>query len=328
MTVGRSGPAVTRVGFVGAGAVARRHLDTLRGFGDVDVAGVADPDEGRAREFARACGARVYPGPEALVAAGVDAVYICVPPYAHGPAELAAIEARVPFFVEKPLAADLRTAEAIAARVAETGLVTATGYHWRYLEIVRIARELLAGRTVGLVHCYWLDRVAPPWWWVDRGLSGGQVVEQATHVLDLARLLVDEVEQVYAAATRRPCRVTRVDDATAATLRFASGAIGTLASTCLLPRKHRAGLQVFADGLALDISESELVVRTGEGLWCLPANQPEAKARADRAFIDAVRRGPADIRAPYAEALRTHRLGCAIAASVTEGRPVTLREKP
>ncbi|KWX10711.1 oxidoreductase, partial [Carbonactinospora thermoautotrophica] len=258
------------------------------------------------------------------------ALYICVPPYAHGPAEFAAVEAGVPFFVEKPLATDLRTAEEIAERVAEAGLATATGYHWRYLDTVRVARELLAGREAGLVHCYWLDRVAPPWWWVDRALSGGQVVEQATHVLDLARLLLGEVEHAYAAAVRHAGNAfaTRIDDATVATLRFASGAIGTLASTCLLPCKHRAGLQVFADGLALDISESELVTHAGEDLRHLPADQQAAKTRADRAFIDAVQGRAADIRAPYAEALRTHRLGCAIAASVAEGRPVTLEEEP
>ena len=39
--------------------------------------------------------------------------------------------------------------------------------------------------------------------------------------------------------------------ATAATLRFASGAVANLASTCLLRWNHRVGLHVFSDAMAL-----------------------------------------------------------------------------
>ena len=42
----------------------------------------------------------------------------------------------------------------------------------------------------------------------------------------------------------------------------------------------------------------------------------------DRAFVDAVRGIGDDVRAPYAEALRTHRLACALAASAATGQPV------
>ncbi|MDM4777925.1 Gfo/Idh/MocA family oxidoreductase, partial [Micromonospora sp. b486] len=59
-----------------------------------------------------------------LLAAGPDAVYVCVPPFAHGPVEEAVVAARVPMFVEKPVALDLETAERIAALVQQRGLLT------------------------------------------------------------------------------------------------------------------------------------------------------------------------------------------------------------
>ncbi|MGH2813878.1 MAG: Gfo/Idh/MocA family protein, partial [Actinomycetota bacterium] len=96
---------------VGAGAVAARHVRTLLAMDRVEVAGVADPALERARELAGSAGAAAYPNHmELLDAERLDAVYICVPPFAHGAPELAAIEAGLAFFVEKPVAIDQETA--------------------------------------------------------------------------------------------------------------------------------------------------------------------------------------------------------------------------
>ena len=326
-----------RVGFVGAGNVARRHVATLLGLGDVEVAAVADPDVERARALTARAGASRRPGPSNAIAVygshldmlereDLDALYVCVPPFAHGPPELAAAEAGLPLFVEKPIAIDLGTADTIAAAVQRRGLVTAAGYHWRNLDTFQRALELLRERPARLVLGCWLDKVPPVGWWCRRDGSGGQIVEQATHAIDLARALVGEVTQVYAAEARTERAAfpgADVNDVSAATLRFASGAVGSLSSTCLLGWKHRASVQVFGDGLALELSEEALVVDTGSGPLARPA-RGDAKVRVDRDFIDAVKGGPNRVRVPYQEALRTHRVACALARSAEEGRPVDL----
>ena len=56
-----------------------------------------------------------------------------------------------------------------------------------------------------------------------------------------------------------------VDGATAAVLRFADGAVGTLTTTCVLGWKQRAGLEIHADGLSLSLSETGLYVRDAGG---------------------------------------------------------------
>jgi predicted dehydrogenase len=326
-----------RVGFVGAGNVARRHVATLLGLGDVEVAAVADPDIERARALAAHADASRRPGPgngtaiydrhlDMLEREDLDALYVCVPPFAHGPPELAAVEAGLPLFVEKPIAIDLDTAERIAAAVCGRGLVTAVGYHWRNLEVVERALKLLRERPARLVVGSWLDKVPPVGWWCRRDRSGGQIVEQATHAIDLARALVGEVTQVYAAEARTERAAfpdADVNDVSAATLRFSSGAVGSLSSTCLLGWKHRASVQVFGDGLALELSEEALVVDTGSGPRAWP-DRGDAKVRVDRDFIDAVKRGRNRVRVPYQEALRTHRVACALARSAEEGTPVDL----
>lgn len=315
-------PDTTRVGIVGAGNVAARHAHVLSGFPDVTIAGIADTDPRRAAALAARHGSPAYDSHADLLRDGdLDAVYVCVPPFAHGNPEKDILSYDLPIFVEKPLSLDLATAESIADEIDRRGLPSAVGHHWRYLDILTRARDLLAGRPVRLALGHWLDKVPPVAWWLDPGLSGGQTVEQAVHVLDLARLLAGEVTMVHAVPAGNPVD-GEVDRATAAVMSFASGATGLLATCCLLDRKHRAGLEVHADGIALELSETELVVDGGERL----RDDGRAKTAVDRAFIDAVQGKRADVRVPYREALRTHRLALALARSARERRPVMLDE--
>ena len=317
----------TRIGFVGAGYVAGKHLRALLGFDDVKVVAVADPSDERSRAFAERCGAAAYGNaPEMLEREELDAVFICVPPFAHGALEAAIIERGLPFFVEKPLGTDLPTVEALADRVAAQGLVTAAGYHWRYLDITERAQELVSQKPPRLALGYWLDVTPPPEWWVTEAYSGGQMVEQTTHIFDLARVLVGEVTRVYAVSSRteRAAFPTAdICDVSTATLHFASGAIGTIASTCLLNWGHRMGLHLLCEGMVIELSEFDMLVNVGQGGPVQQA-QGDPFAREDRDFVDAVQGKPNRIRVPYREALKTHRLVTAVARSAREGRALDL----
>ena len=317
----------TRIGFIGAGGIAHRHLGVLEQFADVEIAAFADPDEGRANGAAERFGARSFRDPEAMLAeVALDALYICVPPFAHGAPERAALAKNIPFFVEKPLALDPETAEPLARAIAAAGLITAVGYHWRYLDTVDEARALLADNPARLLSGYWLDSTPPPPWWWKQDQSGGQFNEQTTHIVDLARYLVGDVTQVYGLAGHTPrddFPGLDVPTASTASLRFASGAVGNVASTCLLRWNHRVGLHIFADGLAMEITDHDLMVDVGRGR---PVRHAEGDPvwREDRDFIDAVRGGPNHIRCPYPEALATLRITDAIARSAATGRAIDL----
>jgi myo-inositol 2-dehydrogenase / D-chiro-inositol 1-dehydrogenase len=320
---------ILRLGFVGTGGVATRHATILSGFDDVALVAATDVDPTRAAAFSEQFGAEAVDDVAALLTHELDAVYVCVPPFAHRPAETSA-EAQVaaaglPLFVEKPLAPDLATAEAIGSRVG--GVPTRVGHHWRCAEPVAQARALLADRTVRLVSATWWDKVPPVSWWAHRDLSGGPVVEQAIHVLDLARVLVGEVTEVSARA-HGTVPGGDVDAVTTALLSFANGAVGSLSAASVLGAKHRAGLEIVADGLVVGVGEDWLEVRDG-------AAEPvrsefdrwTACVAADRAFVDGVAGRPVDpVTSPpdYAEALRSHRLATAVARSAASGAPEKL----
>lgn len=322
-----SQPRRTRIGFIGAGGIAHRHLGVLESFEDVELVAFADPALDRATEAAERFGARVFADHEAMLdAVDLDALYICVPPFAHGAPERSAIARKLPFFVEKPLAADPDTAEAIGRAVAEARLITGVGYHWRYLDTVEEARTLLSDNPARLVSGYWLDATPPPRWWWRQDRSGGQMVEQTTHVIDLARYLVGDVSQVFGLAghtERGDFPGLDVATASTASLRFASGAIGNMSSTCLLRWGHRIALHIFGDGLAIELTDQDIMVDVGHGR---PFRHAEGDPvwREDRDFIDAVRGDENRIRCPYGEALITHRITMAIQRSAASGQPVDL----
>jgi predicted dehydrogenase len=316
-----------RVAVIGVGGIAARHLANLAWFPGVRLVGVADPQvEAAEAQARRVAGARVFADWRAMLdAVRPDALLLCVPPYAHGEPELAAVELGLPFFVEKPIAADLAVAERVGAAVASRNLVTAVGYHWRYLDTVERAADLLAEHPPQLVMGYWWDSTPPRAWWVRQRTSGGQIVEQTTHIVDLARHLVGEAT-VVSTITRqvpdreRPFPDADVADASLVSVVFDSGAIGTFASTHLLRWPHRIGLHLVSEALVIELSEFELMVDIGQG-------RPTTRATRDpfvaelRDFLAAASGGEDHIRAPYAEALRTQRLTVAATAAGSSQAP-------
>ena len=319
-----------RVGCIGTGFIAGRHLEALACFPDVEIVAVADAVRERAEATASTYGCRGYDDGLALLAAeDLHAVWLCVPPFAHGPLEAAALDRDLPFFVEKPIALDLATAVAVADRVRGQGLTTAVGYHWRHLGIVDDVARAMRDIPVQLALGYWLDATpAVPWWW-RREQSGGQLLEQSTHIFDLARLLVGEVETVDAIERGTPGEsFGGADIPTSSTVRllFDCGAIGTIASTCVLSTRHRVGLHLIGDGLMAELSETSL---TKHELRLVTANADDVQRSAedpiaveDREFVD-VLLGRADrVRVPYDEALRTHALAWGADRSAREGIPI------
>ncbi|WP_242141055.1 glycosyltransferase [Sphingomonas sp. TREG-RG-20F-R18-01] len=320
----------TRIGFIGAGGIAHRHFGVLEQFDDVAIVAVADVDMARATEAAARFGARAFDDAAAMLASiDLDALYICVPPFAHGEPERLSIDHHLPFFVEKPVAIDLGTAEDVAASVDRLGLVTAVGYHWRYLDTVDEVKALLSATPARLLSGYWLDSTPPPRWWWRKDASGGQMLEQTTHLVDLARYLVGDVVRVYGQSGHvERAAFPDLDVATTSTamLTFASGAIANFASTCLLNWNHRVGLHLFGEGLAIELTDRDVMIDIGRGRP-VRGTQSDPVVLEDRDFIDAVRGGENRIRCPYPAALETLRLALAIERSASEGRAIDVRER-
>lgn len=327
-----------RLAFVGCGRMASWHLEGgLGAFDDVEFVGWCDVAQENARarrEQVGGLGGIFDDVDRMLDETKPDAVFIVLPPFAHGAAEEAVLERRIPVFVEKPVALDTDVAARVLERVRETGVLNAAGYMFRYQEPVRQVRALVESQTPVLLHGGWLGTGPPEsdpvWrWWVRKDLSGGQLLEQSTHTLDLARHLFGEITTVYATAVRDRREVSAaftIEDASMVQLAFRNGAAGTIYSACCTPVGGGVSLSLWTTQMRVDFAEREhtATIHGPDGVDTVPGDPALFRAQ-DRAFVDAVKTGQSErVLATYEDGYEALRIARAADTSMRTGEPVTL----
>jgi predicted dehydrogenase len=255
-----------------------------------------------------------------------EVVYVAVPPHRAVAIGEKLVAHRIPFLTEKPLAAaDADGPARLADAIEQSRVVVAVGYHLRALDIMAEVRARLAQRPAQMFVARWLDSTPGPSWWGRTDEGGGQVIEQATHLYDLARYLVGEATVVGAASTRDPLAspvTVDVADSSAAVLRFESGAVGSLANTRRLSTAV-IEVEIISDGLLTRLSKHP---DRGQGDWHASFDDgtviravsaecdPYEKQAA--AFLDAVEwADPGGVLSSYEDALKTDRLTRAVVAA-------------
>jgi myo-inositol 2-dehydrogenase/D-chiro-inositol 1-dehydrogenase len=221
-----------RVGVVGTGWIARDHLRALARLDGVRVVAVCDLDEGRAARAAADAGASAYLSWEELFERErLDAVWVCTPPLAHRDPAVAALEHGFHLFLEKPIARTLDDALAVVAAAEQRGVVCAVGYQWHGLELLDDVRVELASQAIGLLVGTSIGPTQSRPWFLDRAQGGGQVLERASHHVDLQRAIAGDVLRVQAAAVDTGLGLRDggdIDDAVLLVLHFAGGALGSV----------------------------------------------------------------------------------------------------
>jgi len=317
-----------RIGFIGAGGIASVHMSTLQAVEGAQIVAVADVNSDRAEAAASRFIANAYNDPhDMLEREKLDAIYVCVPPFAHNDYELIAAKKGIHLFVEKPLALELAAAKEVAVAAKTSGIVTAVGYHWRYSSHTETAREKLKGKQVGMVLGYWMGGFPEVGWWRRMEQSGGQMVEQATHIFDLVRYLIGEIKEVYAVyANRDSKRIPgfNIYDVGTAAVKFANGVVGTISNTCLLSVPYTVGLHIVARDLVIEIHGDLRIIEPGHTEIFTGGQNP--MLAESEAFIKAIKTGDSTgIRSTYEDALKTLAVTLACNESAASGKPVEVQ---
>ena len=331
--------AKTRVGFIGLGLIARMHWEYLATRDDVELAAFCDIDESRLHPPAKQYGAKAYIDYREMIAeTELDAVYICVPPYVDGPLELDCLDAGLPIFVEKPVAVDLATARRVEAEIRSRDAICSVGYQWRYMAATDLAREMLGDEELGFMQGRWVGGMPGVFWWPELELSGGQMHEQCTHVIDLARCFGGEITTVAAAGAKtimhKRAEKHDVWDSQAAVLTFANGIVASMHTTHLAAAASSVGLNVYTPESCFEIGEVPLncrltVRRKGQVMHFDGRQYGWREPRYDQndAFIHAVRTGDrSKIRCDYSEAIETLAVTLAINRACETGEVVRVAE--
>jgi predicted dehydrogenase len=254
-----------------------------------------------------------------------QAVFVAVPPFAHVGMEEAAAQRGIHLFIEKPIAMDRETAKQIAVAIRKARIVCSVGYCYRYHDTVSLARRIVKGKAISLIAGSWNGGMPGVWWWRRMDKSGGQIIEQTTHIFDLVRYLCGDVAEVHAvASTGCMTKVKNFDvhDSSVVSLRMKSGAVGTITSSCVTNHGGDVGLRIITPEATLTLSGGKLTVDES-GKVTVYAPGINTIAEEDRVFIEAVRSGRRNkIRSSYSDAVKSFLVTCAANESIQSGMPV------
>jgi len=273
------------VGVVGVGRIGSLHASTLRTLEGVSRLTLTDADAARARRAASELGAGTTDGPEALVAAGIDALVIAAPTPAHASLLRLAADAGLPAFCEKPVALDLPALDDVIEHVERAGILVQIGFQRRFDAGYRAARDAVAGGALGnvlVLRAATHDPAPPPETYI--AASGGIFRDLHIHDFDAIRFVTGrEIVEVYAdgAVRETPWFERHGDvDTAAVLLRLSGGPLAVVTGTRHDALGYDVRLEVFgtADSIVAGVD-------THSPLRSVEPGSPRVEA-AYRTFLD------------------------------------------
>ena len=328
-----------KIGLIGLGRIGSVHARTLAALPVVDKLLVADSAAGRASEVAAQLGAQAIEDPADIWAADIDGVVIAAATDAHPDLLELALDAGLPVFCEKPVAADIGQAARLARRAGRSDRVQ-IGYVRRFDPGFVAARKAVSSGELGWLHTVrstTLDPAPPPPQFV--AVSGGIFRDCGVHDFDAIRWATGrEICEVYATGSNRGDQwigdLGDVDTA-ATVLRLDDGTLGVVSNSRFNARGYDVRLELHGslDSIAAGLDDG-LPLRSAEPGITFPAGSPhrsfvdrlalafEAELAAFTEVVSGDRPSPCTV----ADAVEASWVAEAAAASLRERRPVLVDE--
>jgi predicted dehydrogenase len=249
-----------RVLVCGLGSIGRRHVRNLRRLG------VRDIQCFRSRGLdSRPLAEDEQCAPVASLELGLerrpDLVLVTNPTALHLETATAAVAARVPAFVEKPLGASLLGVDELLGRVRSLNVPAFIGYTLRFHPTVLKAKQLLDAGEIGrpLTARFFVGEYLPdfhPWEDYREGYSarsdlGGGVMLTLIHDVDLAGWFLGLPQDVFCVAGHRSQLQIGVEDVAAMLYTSAEGPLVEIHMN-YLERPARRGFVIVGEGGVMD----------------------------------------------------------------------------
>jgi len=192
-----------RLGIVGCGLIGQKRAAAAKGH---DVALVADLDAACAQALAAKTGAKVAGDWQALVAADLDAVIVATTHDSLAPIAWAALEAGKHVLVEKPAGMNVDEVADLAAAAKKAGKVCKVGFNHRFHPAIWKAKQMVDEGALGPLmfvrgrygHGGRLG-MEKEWRAIAELSGGGELIDQGSHLIDLSRWLLGDLQLAFAA---------------------------------------------------------------------------------------------------------------------------------
>jgi predicted dehydrogenase len=204
-----------RVGFIGLGGMGLHQAKSFAQAAGCQVAAGADPSaEMRARFAQTYPDAQVYAAPEELLAQPtIDAVVVAVPTGYHRQIAAAALAARIPLLLEKPMARTVAQCQQLIDAAAQHNTLLMVAHCRRFDPYWTSWGDYVTAGKLGSP-LLWRDVRAgfsPGGWYMDEELGGGPLIDGAVHNYDFANWIFGEPESVYTSAIKMDPAVSAID---------------------------------------------------------------------------------------------------------------------
>src|SRR2546423_6976926 len=293
-----------RFGLVGCGVIGPVHAEAISRLPDAVLVSVADLIPERAQTLAARYGATPYTDLSTMLEReGLDVVIICTPSGKHGEHVCQVMRSGRHVIVEKPMEIRRAALDEMLRVQRETGVKLAVISQHRFDPASQQVRKLLDEQTFGRLV---LGNAVIPWWrsqeYYDSGAwrgtweleGGGVLMNQSVHSIDLLQWLMGPVKIVCAYTDTLVHRM-ETEDVAVAILRFANGALGTIAATTDAYPGTGTRIEVHGDKGSVVIEDDRLSY--------LHLAQDDREQRAPTAPA-----GPSAAQNPATLAIRSHAL--------------------
>ncbi|MBY6678013.1 Gfo/Idh/MocA family oxidoreductase [Rhodococcus sp. BP-316] len=238
-----------RIGVVGLGRIGAFHTETLAGLDGVSSLVVTDGRPEVTDAVAAKYGAEKVDGVDAMLTAGVDGIVVAAATPAHASLLLAAVDAGIPVFCEKPLAFTATESKAVVDGIATSDVPVQIGFNRRFDPAVAAAERAVRSGDLGFLHTVrstTLDPAPPPMAYIAE--SGGIFRDCSVHDFDVVRWIVGrEVVSVFATGSNQgdPAFAAAGDvDSATVLLTFEGGAVGVVSNSRYNGRGYDCRLEV------------------------------------------------------------------------------------
>lgn len=184
-----------RLGFLGVGSIGRHRLRAAIEHGQTEIVAIADlSSERRAAALELAPDAIAYDSIARLLEMKLDGLVIATPSSLHAEQAVAALSRGLSVFCQKPLGRSAVEAALVVDTARATDRLLGVDLPYRHTQAAQAVRRIVEGGDLGRVYAIDLalhGHVPASEWSLDRARSGGGcVIDQGTHLVDLALWLL------------------------------------------------------------------------------------------------------------------------------------------
>lgn len=230
---------IFRVGLIGAGLQGNRRAPVLNQFPGTELVVVAAAHQETAQRLAdnMKCEATNH-WEEVVAREDIDVVLVCTPPNLHAPISIAAMKRGKRVLCEKPLARTLDEAKEMLRVAEESGVKLKCGFNHRHHPGIQKAREWFDKGIIGelnFIRCRYGICGRPDYekeWRANPEIvSGGHLMEQGIHAIDLFRWFLGEFSEVTGFTATRFWNTAPLEDNAFALFRTEKGQVASLHSS-------------------------------------------------------------------------------------------------